>query len=200
MAGEHKLKQLPFATDALKGISKQVVEWHHGKHQKGYVDKRNEIELELEKTDKTKAHANYSIYGELKRRETFNASGMILHEVYWDVLGGDGNADTKLSVVKKIVQDFGSFDKWKEDFLACAKASMGWAILCFDPSDGKLHNYLCDSHHLGAVWGAVPILPIDMWEHAYYHDQGPEKGKYIEAFLTNINWKAVEEKFKKTAK
>lgn len=200
MSGEHKLKPIPFAPDALKGISKQVVEWHHGKHQKGYVDKRNEIEFELEKTDKSKAHANYSVYGELKRRETFNASGMILHEVYWDILGGDGNADAKLAVVKKLVQDFGSFDKWKDDFVACAKASMGWAILCFDPSDGKLHNYLCDSHHLGAVWGAVPLLPIDMWEHAYYHDQGPEKGKYVDAFLANLNWKAVEEKFKKTAK
>lgn len=200
MTGEHKLKQLPFAVDALKGISKQVVEWHHGKHQKGYVDKRNEIETELEKTDKSKAHANYSAYGELKRKETFNASGMILHEIYWDVLGGNGTADPKLSVAKKIVQDFGSFDKWKEDFLACAKASFGWAILCFDPSDGKLHNYLCDSHNLGAVWGAVPILPIDMWEHAYYHDQGPEKGKYIDAFFANINWNAVDEKFKKAVK
>ena len=115
-------------------------------------------------------------------------------------MGGDGKMDEKLSVVKKLKEDFGSLDAWKEDFISCAKASLGWAILCYDPSDGKLHNYLCDSHNFGAVWGATPLLPIDVWEHAYYRDYGPKRPGYIDAFLQNVNWSKVEELFKNVSK
>jgi Fe-Mn family superoxide dismutase len=192
----HELKKLPYAYDALKGISKEVVTWHHDTHHKGYVDKRNEIEEKLKSADRSSANANYSEYGELKRRETFNASGMILHEIYWDVMGGDGKIDENLSVVKKIKEDFVSLNAWQEDFVACAKASLGWTILCYDPSDGKLHNYLCDFHNNGAVWGAIPLLPIDVWEHAYYRDYGPKRPGYVDAFLENVNWSKVDELFK----
>ena len=198
--GQHKLKILPYAYDKLKCVSKQVVEWHHDKHHKGYVDKRNEIELELEKTDRSKANANYSNYGELKRRETFNASGMILHEIYWDIMGGDGKTDLKSDVAKKIVEDFGSCESWKEDFKACAMASLGWAMLCYDPSDGKLHNYLCDFHNDGAVWGATPIIALDVFEHAYYRDNGPDRAKYIDAFFADLNWEEIDKRFKKIQK
>ncbi|MFH0922812.1 MAG: Fe-Mn family superoxide dismutase [Candidatus Micrarchaeota archaeon] len=191
MAGEHKVKPLPFALDALKGFSKQLNEWHHDTHYAGYVNKRNEIEIALETIDKTKANANYSQYGELKRKETFNASGQLLHELYWDNLGGDGKPSGE--ILKAIESDFGSFEKWKADFLACAKASTGWAILCLDK--GKMRNFLCDSHNQGAVWGANPILALDVFEHAYYHDYGPNRGAYLEAFMNNIDWKKADSCF-----
>jgi Fe-Mn family superoxide dismutase len=194
MSENHKIKPLPYAYDSIKGISEQVMKWHHDVHYAGYVNKRNEIESALESADLGKANANYSFYGELKRKETFNASGMILHELYWDVLGGDGNYNNE-EIIKKIEKDFGSFEKWKSDFLACAKASTGWAILCYDYSDGKLHNYLCDSHNNGAVWGAVPLLAVDVWEHAYYHDHGPNRTAYLEAYLQNIDWKKIRKIF-----
>ena len=196
----HAVKPLPFAYNALQGISEQVNKWHHDTHYAGYVNKRNEIESALETADRSKANANYSAYGELKRRETFNASGQILHEYYWGMLGGDGNADKSLSVVKKIEEDFGSFEKWREDFIACAKASLGWTVVCFDYSDGKMHNFLCDFHNNGAVWGAVPILALDVFEHAYYHDYGPDRVKYIEAYLKNIDWKKVDGEYEKMVK
>ncbi|MBI4140091.1 superoxide dismutase [Candidatus Woesearchaeota archaeon] len=187
----HELKKLPYAFNALKGISAKVVEWHHGKHHAGYVTKRNEIEEKLKSADKTSANANFSEYGELKRRETFNANGQVLHEYYWDSMGSDGNADAKLPIVKKIAEDFGSFDAWKNDFVAGAKTALGWTVMAYDPSDGKIHNYTGDTHNQGGVWGAVPLLPIDVFEHAYYHDYGPDRAKYIEAFLSNINWKQI---------
>jgi len=197
MAGEHKLKPLPYAYNALKGITEEVVRWHHDTHQAGYVNKRNEIEKKLESVDRAAANANFSEYRELKREETFNASGMILHEIYWDVMGGDGTVDENLPVVQKIKQDFGSVEKWKEDFLAAAKASRGWAILCWDPSDGKLHNYICDWHHDGAVWGAVPLLPIDVWEHAYYRMHGPNRATYIDDYLKNLKWSAIDQRYER---
>ena len=196
----HKVKPLPYAYDALDGISEKVNTWHHDTHYAGYVKKRNEIETKLETVDRSQANANYSEYGELKRRETFNASGQILHELFWDMMGGKGQVSTSASVVSKLAKDFGSFEKWKEDFIACAKASLGWAILCFDPSDNRLHNYLCDFHNNGAVWGAIQLLAVDVFEHSYYFDYGPERGKFIETFLRNVDWKKVNSLYERIQK
>ena len=197
MTVEHKIKPLPFAYNALRGISEQVNKWHHDTHYAGYVNKRNEIELELEKVDRSKANANYSVFRGLKERETFCANGQILHEIYYDILGGDGKVNNSLSVVKRIEEDFGSFEKWKEDLVASSKVALGWAILAYDPSDGKLRNFIGDTQNQGGIWGAIPLVPIDVFEHAYYFDQGPDRAKYIQAFLDNLDWDKVEERFKK---
>ncbi len=198
MKGNHQVKPLPYAYDKLSGISEQVNKWHHDKHYAGYVAKRNEIEKKLEAlSDKSGANANFSEFGELKRRETFNASGQILHEIYYDVMGGDGSFDATLPVIRRIEKDFGSFDAWKADFKATALASLGWAILAFDPSDGALHNFLVDMHNNGAVWGAQPLIPVDVFEHAYYYDNGPDRGTYVDAFLGNLNWDTINELYLK---
>ncbi len=197
MAFKHSIKPLPFAYNALKGISEEVNKWHHDIHYAGYVNKRNEIEESLESVDKSKANANYSAYGEMKRRESFNASGQILHEIYWDNLGGDGSVDQSLELVQKIIADFGSMEKFLEDFNACSMASLGWCITCFDPSDGRIHNYICDFHNNGAVWGAVPLVAIDVFEHAYYREYGPKRADYLKAYLGNVDWKKVNSKFLK---
>jgi len=199
MAGEHQLKELPYAYDALDGISEQQIRYHHDIHYKGYVDKRNEIEKKLDTVDREAAHQNYSEYRDLKKEETFNASGMILHEIYFDSLGGNGQMDESLAVVKRIKQDFGSVEAWRADITACGKAARGWALLCWDTNDQKLRNYLVDSHHDGGVWGAVVLLAVDVWEHAYYHDQGPKRPAYLEALLRNINWNKVNVRFEKFA-
>ncbi len=200
MAFEHKVKPLPFAYDSSKGISEQVNKWHHDTHYAGYVNKRNEIEQKLAVADRTKANANYSEFGELKRRETFNASGQILHEYYYMMMGGDGNVDMNSGIAKAIIAEWGSFDKWKEDMVATSKASLGWALLVFDPSDGRLHNYLCDMHNNGAVWGSMVLLAVDVFEHAYYHDYGPDRAKYLEAYLSNVDWKKVDAQYGKYMK
>src|SRR3989338_6399595 len=102
MAFEHKVKPLPVPYNGTKGISEQVNKWHHDTHYAGYVNKRNEIEQVLLNVDRSKANANYSEFAGLKRHETFNANGMILHEIYWDMLGGDGKASDKLKIAKQI--------------------------------------------------------------------------------------------------
>jgi len=200
MVGNHKIKDLPFKYDDLNGISEQVNKWHHDTHYAGYVNKRNEVELELEKVDKSKSNVNWSLFRALKDRETFNANGQILHEIYWDVLGGNGEMDENLEIAKKIKSDFGSIEKWREDFIASAKAAIGWSVLALDLSDGKLKHFIGDAHNQGGVWGAIPIIAMDMYEHAYYHDYGPDRAKYIEAYLKNIDWKKVNQRYKKLTK
>lgn len=192
----HNLKPLPYKYNSLKSIvSEEVVRWHHDIHQAGYVNKRNEIEEKLKLSDKKSANVNYSDYRSLKIEESFNASGMILHEIYWQVLGGDGKIDKNLEVVKNIVKDFASLELWKEDFIANLKSARGWAVLAYDFFDRKLHNYICDFHNQGVIWGAIPLMAIDVWEHAYYRDYGPDRIKYIEGILSIINWKQVNENY-----
>jgi Fe-Mn family superoxide dismutase len=195
MASEFKPKPLPFTYNALKGISEQTNKFHHDTHYVGYVNKRNEIERKLDSVDRSAANANFSEFGGLKRHETFNANGQVLHEIYWEVLGGSGNPGGAMS--DKIKQDFGSFEKWREDFVACGKVALGWTVLAWDPSDAKLRNFIGDSHNQGGLWGAVPLVAMDCFEHSYYHDQGPNRAAYIDAYLSNIDWKKVEDRYEK---
>ncbi|MFQ5492868.1 MAG: superoxide dismutase [Candidatus Dojkabacteria bacterium] len=196
----YSLPTLPYDPDEVKDVlSKQVVEWHHDKHHAGYVKKANEIEDALPDADTEASNANYSQYGELKRRQSFNLSGIILHNIYWANMGGDGKADMTLPVVNKITEDFGSMKNWVQDFKATAMASLGWAILAGNPITGRLENYLCDLHHDGAVWGAVPLIALDVFEHAYYKDYGPDRGSYVDAYIGNLNWKEVNKLYGKNA-
>ena len=188
-----EVKPLPFPYDALEGISEKQIRYHHDKHYASYVKNRNNIEQRLkEARDK----GDFSAIRALKLNESHNASGMILHEIYFDCLGGkDGLPTAKLA--KKIEEDFGSFENWKKEFIRIAKSSRGWVLLCFDPTDNRLHNFNVDFHDIGAVWGSIPILVLDVWEHAYYLDYGPDRGKYIEAFFNNINWEKINKKLEK---
>ncbi len=187
-----QLKPLPYKYNALKSIiSEEVVRWHHDTHQAGYVNKLNEIEEKLKTSDRKSANANFSEYRSLKMEESFNASGIILHEIYWDILNGDGKFNKNLPLGKKIIETFGSYENWREDFIACCKTARGWAVLAYNLYDGKIHNYICDFHNVGIVWGAIPIMAIDVWEHAYYRDYGPDRVTYIDGILKIINWQKV---------
>jgi len=191
----HKVKPLPFAYNALDGISEQQLKYHHDVHYAAYVKNRNQIEDQLAEMRKK---GDFSNIRGLRLNESHNASGMILHEVYWQTLGGKGGEPLG-KLAEKIKQDFGSFEAWKKEFMAVANSARGWALLCYDLSDNRLHIYSVDFHDQGAVWGSIPIMALDVWEHAYYHDQGPNRGAYFEAFWKNVNWKKINENFEKIA-
>jgi len=192
----HKVKPLSFAYNALEGISEQQLKFHHDTHYVAYVNNRNKIEEQLDEMRKKDDFPN--IRG-LKLNESHNASGMILHEVYWDTLGGKGG-DPKGKLAEKMKQDFGSIENWKKEFMAIANTARGWVLLCFDLNDNRLHNYSVDFHDQGAVWGSIPIMALDLWEHAHYTDYGPNKAKYLEAFFKNINWEKISQMFEKVSK
>ena len=157
----------------------------------GYVNKINEIWRELQ-TDpqREKANATYSKYRGLKKGETYALDGVILHELYFENLGGTNNTPSG-AALELINRYFGSYDNWKSDFIACGKAARGWSILAYDQRSKSLHNILCDAHDEGAIWNAYPILIMDVYEHAYYVDYPNKKDEYINKFLMNINWEAV---------
>lgn len=183
----HEIKPLKFDPKSLKGISEKQITLHHDRHYAAYVNGRNKVEEALKAGNVPNMRA-------LKKDESHNASGMALHEVYFRHLGGSGGRPSG-KLLRKIEADFGSFEKWKEQFIACASAARGWALLCHDWSDMRLHNYVVDFHDEGAVWGSSAIFALDVWEHAYYLDFGPDRAKYIEAFFSNIDWKPVEKQF-----
>lgn len=205
--GKHTLLELPYAKDKLvlsdaehpkvRGISPQVVEWHHDKHHAGYVTALNRIELDLAAMTSFEAKANYSAFSELKRRETFNASGVWLHDLYWlNMLPGGVPLAQDSELHAKIVADWGSLERWRQEFVATANTpNAGWAILALAPYDRKLHNYACSFHDLGGVWGAIPLIACDVWEHAYYYDYGPDRESYVESFLRLLNWPEIDATF-----
>jgi Fe-Mn family superoxide dismutase len=207
MAYQWKFNPRPYSDDEAKKllanvVSPETTDWHYNKHHKGYVDALNKIEASLEKADRSAANGNYSEIGELKRRTTWNHAGALLHDVYWDNLGGDGKTAAAPELMAAISKDFGSFDAWKADFKACAVSAKlsGWGVLAFDQLySGRLLNVLVDEHHYGAVWGAIPIVACDVFEHAYYHKDGPGRATYIDNFLASLHWARINARFVKFA-
>ncbi len=185
-------------TNNLEGFSLKMVN-EHFKLYEGYVKKTNEIQQKLEEADKSEANGVYSFIGELKRQETFAVNGMKLHEVYFGQLDGVANNATQASdeILKMIERDFGSMNKWKLDMIATGLSARGWGILAYDLKDGKLHNYGSDGHNVGAVWGAIPLIALDVYEHAYFIDYGVNRKDYINSFFKNLNWNYVNELIKK---
>ena len=205
MAYEWKFNPRPYSDEEAKKlladvVSPETTDWHYNKHHKGYVVALNAIEKGLESTDRSAANGNYSEVGELKRRFTWNHAGTLLHDVYWEVLGGDGDVTKGLDVKTALENEFGSVDAWKEDFKATAMSAKlsGWGLLVFDQLySGRFLNVLVDEHQYGAIWGAIPLVSCDVFEHAYYHKDGPGRAGYIDNFINNLHWGRVNERYKK---
>ncbi|MBP7898386.1 superoxide dismutase [Candidatus Gracilibacteria bacterium] len=195
----YNAKPLPFTLRRIGNISEKALEIHHDKLYQGYVNKKNEIEEKLKTVDRaTGNNVTYSDFRSLKLEETFAANGVYLHEDYFSVLGGEGQTAldaTELS--EAITAEFGSVDAWVADFKACGMSARGWAVLAYDTNDGRLHNYIGDMHNQGGVWGAVPVIVLDIYEHAYFIDYGSDRKTYIEDFMKNLDWKMANEVYVK---
>ncbi|PJE76094.1 superoxide dismutase [Candidatus Uhrbacteria bacterium CG10_big_fil_rev_8_21_14_0_10_48_11] len=191
MAKTYEGKPLPFKT-TLKGISDKTIAMHHDVLYMGYVKKKNEIAVALkgfEKGEKDLAGANqtYSELRGLKDGETFATNGVYLHEYYFNVLGGDGEASGPL--VDAIGAKYGSLENFLAYFNACGMAARGWAVLAWDTHEAELKVYTGDAHNQGGVWGAIPVLTLDVYEHAYFIDYGSDRKSYIDDYIKNLNWK-----------
>jgi len=186
-------QQKTFDLKGLDGISDDQIAQHRDVLYAGYVKKLNEIEERLGSVDISTANQIFSDMRALKADETFALNGVVLHELYFGNLGGKGSApEGKLADL--ITGAFGSIDAWTADFKACGMAARGWVILGLNVYDGRLHNYCLDSHNNNFPAAAVPILVMDVYEHAYMIDYGVKRPPYIEAFMKNIDWKACAER------
>ncbi len=193
-------KPLPFDQDKLEGISATTLAIHHDKLYAGYVAKAGEIEdklVQLAKAADTKGNATYSELRALKDAETFAVNGVYLHEWYFDVLGGDGAADTAPELSKALAEKWDSLENGIRHFSECGMAARGWSVLAWDTKAGMLKHYNSDAHNQGGVWGCLPIIVLDCYEHAYFIDFGSDKKAYIEAFWKNFNWAKAEELYLK---
>jgi superoxide dismutase, Fe-Mn family len=208
MAYEWKFNPRPYSDEEAKKLLAPVVDaettdWHYNTHHKGYVTALNTIEKALETADRSAANGNYSQIGELKRRTTWNHGGTLLHDVYWEVMGGDGDVSKGPEVKAAIEKEFGSVDAWKADFKASALAAKlsGWGVLTFDMLySRRLLNVLVDEHHNGAIWGGIPLAALDVFEHAYYHKDGPKRAAYIDNFIAHLHWGRINDRYKKYVK
>ena len=177
-------------TDDITVVNKEQFDVHIILYE-GYVDAINRIDRELrDKPDRENANATASGYRELKRGETYALDGVILHELYFDNIGGSSQPDQTMR--KYIEKYFVSMENWSEDFVATARASRGWAVLCFDQRSDRLRNISLDSHDLGNIAYSAPILVLDVYEHAYFLQYANRKNEYIDNFMKNIRWEAVK--------
>ncbi len=181
----------------MPGFTDKALEMHFTLYQ-GYVKNTNLI-LDILKQFRDEGREKTPQFGAIKRRLAFEFDGMRLHELYFSNLGGKNTKlDQSSPLYKRIEQDFGSFDAWKEDFMNTGiMRGIGWVILYMDPVQERLMNMWISEHQDGHMAGGDPILIMDVWEHAYLLDYGLDRMGYIKAFFNNINWDVVAKRYGK---
>jgi len=189
-----RILDLPFDPSAITGLSEKLLRSHHQNNYSGAVKRLNAIRGKLKGVDFANT-PGFDING-LKREELIATNSMLLHELYFASLTAQPQPmvpamDLALST------SFGSTERWRNEFVAMGKAlggGSGWVILAFEPRDGRLVNQWA-ADHTHAVAGAVPLLALDMYEHAYHLDFGAAAGAYVDAFMQHIDWAAVYERY-----
>lgn len=181
------IKPLPFPASTLNGLSEKLIASHHENNYSGAVKRLNAIHTKLGTLDFTQ-EAGFLLNG-LKREELIAYNSMLLHEIYFDSLGGNGVLPVG-PLCEAIERDFGSVERWQAEFSAMGKAlggGSGWVLLVQSARDGKLSNQWA-ADHCHTLAGALPTLALDMYEHAYHIDYGAKAGAYVDAFMANIDW------------
>src|SRR5690349_5203651 len=182
----------------LSGMSPGLIESHYEINYGGALNRLNAISNEL---DALGSDAPGEIILRLKRDEFAALNSTLLHELYFASLGGDGRAVPE-AMAAALARDFGSVDQWRREFTALAEAlagSAGWVLLVYIPRDGRLINQVALSEEQ-SVAGGIPVLALDMYEHAYHIDFGANAAAYIAAFMRNIEWAAVQMRYEDAAR
>lgn len=200
MPNDYQSLPLPFDKE-LKGISKKTIEIHHDKLYAGYVSKMNEVGAKLaalrdDADSQAAANQTYSDLRSLRNGETFATNGTYLHEYYFSCLGGPSGAEGT-ALAQAISAKWGSLDKFIAYFSASGMAMRGWVVLCWNTKTETLNIYGCDSHDQGGIWGCIPLIVLDVYEHAYFIDYGSDRKSYIADFWKNLDWKSVDESFRR---
>jgi len=185
----YSMKPLGCDPARIKGMSERLIVSHYENNYGGTVKRLNAIDEELAELDFAAAPA-FVVNG-LKREQLIAMNSMVLHELFFDGLGEESEPSSRLR--DALARDFGSYERWRSEFLATGKAlrgGSGWVLLTWSPRDGKLVNQWA-SDHCHTLAGATPILALDMYEHSYQLDYGASAERYVDAFMENINWAHV---------
>lgn len=200
-AGEYTLSPLPYAYEALEPhIDAQTMRLHHDIHHAGYVTGLNAA---LKGMADARAKGDYALIDRLAQKAAFHGSGHILHEVFWRNMAAPGSGGKPAgALLKQIDRDFGSQGGMLAQFAGTAKSveGSGWGILAWEPLGRRLVVLQAEKHQNLTQWGAIPLLVVDVWEHAYYLKYQNKRGDYVDNFLKLINWNDVAERFDAVAR
>jgi Fe-Mn family superoxide dismutase len=188
------LPELPYAYNALEPhYDEETVRLHHDKHHQSYVDGLNNAEAKLKECRET---GNFALIKHWERELAFHGAGHMLHTLFWENMAPGGSQLTG-EIVDRINQDFGDVDTMKKQFTAAATAveGSGWCVLAWIPKFGKLEILQVEKHQDLTIWGSIPLLILDVWEHAYYLKYQNRRADFISAFWNIVNWDTVNQRF-----
>jgi Fe-Mn family superoxide dismutase len=192
--GQHKPRPLSFDPSKLKGLSEKLIRSHWENNYGGAVRALNTLEQRLDAMIKEKDLPPF-VYGPIKREELLRTGSLVLHENYFDNLGGDGKAGG--AVLDAINKWFGGYEQWASEFSRTGMSlagGPGWVMLIYNLHTGEVHNYWAYDHMHNAPTG-LPLLVLDMYEHAFHMDYGAAAQKYIDAFMQNVKWEEVNRRY-----
>ena len=197
--GGHTLPPLPYAYDALEPyIDEATMRIHHDRHHRAYVDGLNRAERALQAA---RASGQFDLVKHWERELAFNGAGHYLHTIFWNVMSPQGGGRPTGPLAEAIDASFGSFEAFRRQFSAAAEQveGGGWAILVWSPRSGRLEILQAEKHQNLSQWDVVPLLPLDVWEHAYYLKHQNRRADYIRDWWNVVNWPCVAERFAKAS-
>jgi len=193
-AGKYAVAPLPYGYDALEpAIDARTVELHYNNHHKPAATAANRAEEELAKARES---GQFALVKHYEKELAYQLSSHILHTIYWTNLGGKGGEPTG-ELAKAINAEFSSFAKFRSQLAAVAGAveASGWGLLGYHPSTGKLMILQVENHQKQTAWGVVPLLMVDVFEHAYYLKYQNRRPEYVNNLFNVVNWNNVAERY-----
>lgn len=198
--GGHRLPPLPYPYHALEPyIDEKTMRIHHDKHHQSYVDGLNKAETKLAEARKS---GNFDLIKHWERELAFHGAGHYLHTLFWSIMNPKGGGAPEGELAQQIKKDFGSFDKFKKQFTEAADKveGGGWAILVWSPRSHRLEILQAEKHQNLSQWDVVPILALDVWEHAYYLKHQNNRKDYINDWWNVVYWPEAAERFQQAKK
>ncbi len=198
MPAEYTLPPLPYAYDALEPhMDAQTLKLHHDLHHAGYVKGANAATAALRKARESK---DFALVDHYSKKLAFHTSGHLLHSLFWENMAPAGKTGTPSKGLQAAIDaSFGSLEAMKGHMSAAAKSveGSGWGILGYNPLDQQLTILQCENHEKKAIWAVIPILVVDVWEHAYYLKYQNKRGDFIAAWWDLVNWNDVSARYAK---
>ena len=188
-------KKFNLPTELLTPKNKKA---HAGLYE-NYVNTFNRVSAELDAASRDEANLNYSAFRSLKVDETYNMNAAYLHELYFNNIS-DIQSEISMNTLSfmRLERDFGTFDQWQEDFIACAlSARNGWVATGYNTYTQRYMNIVIDLHTGNIPVGFYPVIVMDVWEHAYYRDYLSKRKSYVFAMMKELNWGVIDDRFKR---
>ncbi|WP_110927559.1 superoxide dismutase [Bacillus massiliglaciei] len=193
-AGGHVLPKLPYSYEALEPvISREIMKLHHDVHHKAYVDGLNRAENKMKEARRSN---DFTLLKHWEREAAFHGSGHYLHTLFWEGMSPKGGGRPKGELLRQIEKDFGSFPAFQKHFSEAAKQveGVGWALLVWSPRSRRLEILQSERHMILTQWDTIPILVLDVWEHAYYLQYKTNRGHYVDRWWELVNWPHAAER------